>query len=197
MNKDSTFGHNIIIAVLVVLVIVLALFDIRLFRENREVDGSNTTAANTDIVSNDATRVTNSSTNAATNNTSNTTTNSTSDSSSDQQKGTPKVVSSSPSDNEAISENAPVSVSVTFDTALDASSTLSVTRNIYPQRVGTSKTTFSNDKKTMTLSVNVNESDAYTIHYTACVGQNIDCTTDSLTFVFSDPLDSRSPGKAQ
>jgi methionine-rich copper-binding protein CopC len=196
-NPGSKKDHSIVIIVLSVLVVLLALFDARLFRQNRMNGNTNTTktavnntvltnsvnnaTANTTLSNTATNNVTTNSTNTVpTNTTSNTTTPSTSGS--DNISGKPVLVLSSPASDQNVAESSIASVSLTFDKALDPSSTLSVTKESLPQHVGTGTTTFSSDRKTMTLSINSSSNSKYTIHYTACTGENLNCALGVVVF---------------
>lgn len=184
--------YQVIISVLGVLIVLLILASLWLVRQNRKNQTTNNATTVNNVVN--TVNSTNTSTNTSnTNSESNTTTSNTTgtqnttstqnnNNNSTTNSGTPQVVSSSPANGASVAESSVSSVSVTFDRALNTSSLLSVTKESLPYHVGTGVTTFSGDKKTMTLSINSNSNSVYTIHYTACTGTNTNCATGNITF---------------
>ncbi len=193
-NKTQT----ILIVVLVVVLVLLGLILVRGYRQGRmaEEAKNNTIAVNT-VLQNTVTN--NTSVNNTVSNTSNETLNTTNTTGTGKQggsvSGAPTVVSSNPASGSSVATSAISSVSVTFNTALDSSSLLSVTKVSLPQHVGTGVTTFSNDKKTMTLSINATSNSVYTVHYTACTGANVNCATGNISFTVGSG-GTREPAKA-
>lgn len=204
MKKYFSLGAAITaVVVLLALIAYLGYVNAQLWQEQRATQSTaqNTTQnATANTVANNSTNtassntVSNPGTNTVTTNTTPSTTPPTNQGSCST-VSKPTLVSSQPAANST--EKTQISkVSLTFDCALDPTSTAQVFRKTANQEVTSGSPTFSNANRTIEVGMNTLHSDDYSISYTACLGANTNCTIGSVGFKVTLPGDTRTPAPA-
>lgn len=203
MKKYFSLGAAITaVVVLLALIAYLGYVNAQMWQERgTQKSTQNTTQNNTtNAVANNnsntaaSNAVSNPSTNAVTTNTTPSTT-PPSNQGSCSTVSKPTLVSSLPAANST--ETTQISkVSLTFDCALDQTSTVKVFRKTANQEVTSGSPTFSNANRTIEVGMNTLHSDDYSISYTACLGANTNCAIGSVGFKVTLPGDTRTPAPA-